>query len=129
MRACHAGGVKEVPPHRQQVKAQVVQRLRERPVHPVRQLRGHAVHVLEAGAGQDDPPALPQQRQLRDMHMRMHSGAACTASQVQPGSVPRPGCGRGCSLTGELHAELTRTCTAGRSWPLGKLARMQATSA
>ena len=53
------------PTHRQVGKAQVVQRLLLRLVHPVRQLRGHAVAVLEDGAEQHLLPSRLEQRQLR----------------------------------------------------------------
>ena len=51
--------------YRQQVEANIVKGLHRRPVHAVRQLRGHGMHVLEHCSQQDGPPSRFEERKLR----------------------------------------------------------------
>ncbi len=46
--------------HREQVKANIMQRLQHRAMHSVGQLCGHGVHILEHCPQQDGLPSLPQ---------------------------------------------------------------------
>ena len=53
--------------HRQVLEAEVMEQRTLRPVHPVRQLREDAVHVLEACAQEDGLVPVLQERQLQRM--------------------------------------------------------------
>ena len=79
--------------------------LREGPVHPVRQLGGHGVHVLEQRSCQYGPPPLPQQGQLHSADMRhtsprllgssacsadtQHAPASCCGDSLPTAPLPR----------------------------------------
>ena len=89
------------PPHRQQRKANIMQRLRQRVVHAMRQLRAKAVHVLEGCATHDVYPPLLQQRQLH-------------ASTSVRGQDVRGGCGWG----EEIAVLRTRTAAALEGRPI-----------
>ena len=55
--------------HRQQVEANVVKGLRHGPVHAVRQLRGHGMHILEHCSQQDAPPSRLEESKLRNTEL------------------------------------------------------------